>query len=78
MIKAKVNDRCEFPFELDMLPYCRSNTATSQEYSLRGVVVHQGSADSGHYYSFIREEEERWVEFNDTIVMEADRSDVIN
>lgn len=23
------------------------------QYKLRGVVVHTGSADSGHYYSFI-------------------------
>jgi ubiquitin C-terminal hydrolase len=25
------------------------------EYILRGAVIHQGSADSGHYYSFINE-----------------------
>ena len=46
-------------------------------YALRGTVVHQGNADSGHYYSFINAENGRWVEFNDTLVMEADRSDVI-
>ena len=24
------------------------------QYSLRGVLVHTGTADSGHYYSFIK------------------------
>jgi ubiquitin carboxyl-terminal hydrolase 9/24 len=45
-------------------------------YELRGVVVHTGSANGGHYYSFIKErprpgespESCKWYEFNDTIV----------
>jgi len=39
-----------------------------------GVLVHSGSANSGHYYSFIRERNERgrWLEFNDTTVKEFD------
>ncbi len=43
-------------------------------YKLRGVVVHIGSIDSGHYYSFIEDRESaadhRWFEFNDTMVRE--------
>lgn len=27
------------------------------EYELRGCVVHTGSADSGHYYSYIQDRE---------------------
>lgn len=40
------------------------------EYKLKGVVIHIGYADSGHYYSLIQERsgEERWLEFNDTVV----------
>lgn len=55
------------------------------EYKLKGVVVHNGTADHGHYYSYIREanpatdaiadvgEEwrtERWFRFDDTSVSE--------
>lgn len=44
------------------------------QYELRGIVAHVGTADSGHYYSFIKEREPkggveaRWHEFNDRIV----------
>lgn len=44
-------------------------------YNLVGVLVHSGSANSGHYYSYIKERDtNRWVEFNDTHVNEFDFS----
>eukprot|EP00743_Colponemidia_sp_Colp-15_P012256 GILK01013886.1.p1 GENE.GILK01013886.1~~GILK01013886.1.p1 ORF type:complete len:1111 (+),score=235.56 GILK01013886.1:584-3916(+) len=51
------------------------------EYELTGVLVHTGTADSGHYYSFIRESSSnstnqqaasRWLEFNDSEVLSFD------
>lgn len=44
------------------------------EYELVGVLVHSGTADAGHYYSFIKERgtQNRWLEFNDTHVREFD------
>jgi hypothetical protein len=46
------------------------------EYELVGVLVHSGSADAGHYYSFIKDRSSftnnRWLEFNDTYVREFD------
>lgn len=40
------------------------------EYVLRGVVVHSGAIDRGHYYSYIQERIEpyMWREFNDSRV----------
>lgn len=41
------------------------------EYKLKGIVVHHGTADQGHYYSFIQDREDKnagWFEFNDAIV----------
>merc|ERR1712070_615857 len=47
------------------------------EFTLAGVVVHMGSAETGHYYSFIREREPRcdgkvchWFRFDDSVVSE--------
>ena len=41
-------------------------------YRLKGVVIHEGSADSGHYYSLIKDEHARWLEFNDNNVTTFD------
>lgn len=40
-------------------------------YELSGVVVHEGSAEHGHYFSYIREGH-KWYEFNDKLVREFD------
>ncbi|KAL3990716.1 Ubiquitin carboxyl-terminal hydrolase family protein [Acanthocheilonema viteae] len=60
--------------------YGTAGTSTSEvklddnntKYSLRGVIVHSGQANGGHYYSFIRSEEDggRWFKFDDVDVTE--------
>ena len=43
------------------------------KYKLKGTVVHYGTADGGHYYSFIKDRNtEKWYEFNDTSVRDYD------
>ena len=67
---VKVNDRFEFPVELDLSPflYVEQNSSTTSQgggeekkidrprclYSLHSVLVHTGSVHGGHYYAFIR------------------------
>jgi ubiquitin C-terminal hydrolase len=45
---------------------------------LSGILVHSGGANSGHYYSYIKERSgsERWLEFNDTTVKDFDISNL--
>uniref|UniRef100_A0A8D8RQZ4 ubiquitinyl hydrolase 1 n=1 Tax=Cacopsylla melanoneura TaxID=428564 RepID=A0A8D8RQZ4_9HEMI len=43
------------------------------EYELIGVTVHTGTADGGHYYSFIRDKD-KWLLFNDAEVKHFDSS----
>jgi hypothetical protein len=46
-------------------------------YSLRGVVVHMGEANAGHYYSYIKDTKtDNWYEFNDTNVSPFDPNDM--
>lgn len=47
------------------------------EYKLRGIIIHMGTAENGHYYSFIKENEQ-WYEFNDTVVRKIDPKDIPN
>lgn len=41
------------------------------DFKLCGILIHSGSAESGHYYSYIKVGE-RWLEFNDRKVSEWD------
>ena len=50
-----------------------------------GIVVHTGTADSGHYYSYIKEQEtfrlenkdtDKWYEFNDIWVRDFDHTEI--
>ena len=48
-----------------------TTTITSQgkyDFKLKGIVVHIGSLDSGHYYSIIRDKNDSWYRFNDDTV----------
>jgi len=39
------------------------------DYELTGVLIHTGTTDSGHYYSFIKDRQNgRWCQFNDSHV----------
>ncbi|KAI5781143.1 hypothetical protein EDC01DRAFT_619960 [Geopyxis carbonaria] len=84
MHRSKINDFFEFPITLDMAPYSMSHLSTlesgrdpadssSDDFELVGVLVHTGTAESGHYYSYIRDrlikqEIPSWFEFNDSEV----------
>ena len=80
MRKVKVNDYVEFPMELNMRRYTKVGLEGLEEqdgreegyydYELQGVLIHQGTSDSGHYYSIAKERggEEQWFMFNDVSV----------
>lgn len=60
--RIKVNDKYEFPLEVDMREYCTSElqaefNENSEEfiYELYSLIVHRGTPYSGHYFSYIRD-----------------------
>ena len=93
---VKVNDRFEFPETLNMKPYTREGLAVAEglpvsedevrpdsyyEYELAGVIIHNGSANAGHYFSYIRERDGEaadapWYEFNDRRVTTFKKEDL--
>lgn len=85
MSRVKIDDYFEFPGQIDMQPYTdeflsnksiEKSDQVALSYKLSGVVIHSGTAESGHYYSFIRSRNKptddvgmgNWYHFNDSIV----------
>ena len=77
MLKIKLNDYFEFPFELNMNDYLvEENTETNTMYELTGITIHDGVADFGHYYDLIKGPDEKWYKFNDTVVKEFRKDNI--
>ncbi|KAL8705993.1 MAG: hypothetical protein Q9201_000937 [Fulgogasparrea decipioides] len=78
--RHKINDRFDFPERIDMSPYNidflqdTDRPLAPDNFELVGILVHTGTAESGHYYSYIKERPTKpgqgptWVEFNDADV----------
>ncbi|KAI1340566.1 ubiquitin carboxyl-terminal hydrolase [Xylariaceae sp. FL0016] len=83
--RSKINDYFSFPDTIDMQPYTIEHLSDplgnteSDLFELVGILVHSGTAETGHYYSFIRERPSphsgtSWIEFNDEVVQGWDPS----
>ncbi|KAK7414389.1 hypothetical protein QQX98_006754 [Neonectria punicea] len=76
--RSKINDYFSFPARVNLRPYTIEHLSQPENedediFELVGVLVHSGTAESGHYYSYIRErpstgDRQSWVEFNDDMV----------
>ncbi|XP_026420587.1 ubiquitin carboxyl-terminal hydrolase 12-like [Papaver somniferum] len=76
---VKINDRYEFPLQLDLDredgKYLSpdSDKSVRNLYTLQAVLVHSGGGHGGHYYAFIRPTvSEQWFKFNDELVTKED------
>ena len=57
---------------LDLETVLDSSGDEVNRYHLHSIIVHNGTIDSGHYYTFIRPTlEDRWFKFNDGVVHEV-------
>ena len=87
-LRSKINDRFVFPDELDMAPYHvdtlkdPDHLSCPDMFELVGILVHSGTAESGHYYSYIRERPvdpsrgKTWVEYNDADLTRFDPTNI--
>jgi ubiquitin C-terminal hydrolase len=65
-IRKKLNNKFEFP--TDEFTVSRQLCETEQpSYRLRGIVVHIGTSDAGHYMSYIKSQH-IWYVFDDSRV----------
>lgn len=65
----QINDRHEFPFEIDLAEFIDPGSSAKAEswlYKLHGVLVHSGDVNGGHYFALIKPDREtRWLKFDD-------------
>lgn len=77
---VKINDRYEFPTEIDLAPYLDESIVPEEscEYALHGVLVHCGDLNIGHYYALIKPKKDgHWYKFDDELVTKATMKEVL-
>ncbi|KAJ8793679.1 hypothetical protein J1605_003490 [Eschrichtius robustus] len=92
-LRRKITTYVSFPLELDMTPFMASSKesrmngqyqqpvdslSNDNKYSLFAVVNHQGTLESGHYTSFIRQHKDQWFKCDDAIITKASIADVLD
>ncbi|XP_051989437.1 LOW QUALITY PROTEIN: ubiquitin carboxyl-terminal hydrolase 33 [Xyrauchen texanus] len=81
MFSAKISTHVSFPLEgLEMQPFlAKDSSAQTTTYDLLSVICHHGTASSGHYIAYCRNElNQLWYEFDDQSVTEVSESCVQN
>ncbi|XP_042049768.1 ubiquitin C-terminal hydrolase 12-like isoform X2 [Salvia splendens] len=76
---VKINDRYEFPLQLDLDRENRkylspeADSSVRNLYTLHSVLVHSGGVHGGHYYAYIRPTlSDQWFKFDDERVTKED------
>ncbi|MDR0740819.1 MAG: ubiquitin carboxyl-terminal hydrolase [Puniceicoccales bacterium] len=65
----KLFNRFDFPFEMDLKPYCIDDIGDKTMMGLCGIIVHRGeNIYGGHYYAIIRNGRGEWVKFDDNLI----------
>ena len=83
----KIYSRFEFPQTLDLKKYCIEDNIDNSKiiykkkdeyykYELKGVNIHKGNVDGGHYISIIKVDKDKWHEFDDSKVKEFNINDL--
>ena len=73
----QINDRYEFPDELDLdvedgkFLAPEADRSVRNLYKLHSVLVHSGGIHGGHYYAYIRPATKQWLKFDDEKVNTA-------
>ncbi|KAF9675045.1 hypothetical protein SADUNF_Sadunf10G0190700 [Salix dunnii] len=76
---VKINDRYEFPLQLDLdrengkYLSPEADRSVRNLYTLHSVLVHSGGVHGGHYYAYIRPTlSDQWLKFDDERVTKED------
>lgn len=75
--KRKIDSPFEFPINIDLKPYTILENKNTK-YALCGVIIHSGTANYGHYFSYVKNRNSnKWYNFNDSYVSEITQDDML-
>lgn len=75
---TKINNLIKFPINnLDLSIYCKEYCDDDSKYDLYGVCNHTGGTIGGHYFSFVKNMNDKWYCYNDLTVTEIPESSII-
>ncbi|KAI4810092.1 hypothetical protein KUCAC02_018942, partial [Chaenocephalus aceratus] len=80
MFSTKISTHVSFPLEgLDLQPFlAKDSPAQTTNYDLLSVICHHGTASSGHYIAYCRNDVNNlWYEFDDQSVTEKEQRDAL-
>ena len=64
--RFKITSQLDFPIHnLDLSPYVNGYNPQSYVYDLYGICNHLGGTLGGHYTSFVKNAENKWIHFDD-------------
>jgi ubiquitin C-terminal hydrolase len=70
---SKINNIITFPIDdLDLSEYCVGYEKYYSKLSLKSVILHSGSLNGGHYYSYCKHIDNNWYEYNDSSCTKID------
>ena len=73
----KIVKLIDFPIDnLDLKKYCIGYDKKKSIFSLVGICNHIGSLNSGHYYSYCKQNND-WYKFDDTSVSKINKDEII-
>ncbi len=80
LVGQKINKKIEFPFdELNLNKYVGGYDKNNSIYELYAIINHIGpDMRAGHYYSYCKNYNGKWYEFNDSDVKELNRVSMDN
>ena len=80
-INQKLTSKHEFPMNFNIYPYTLDYYNKEQEndpnlvkehpnyqYELTGIICHIGNAEQGHYISYIKNNDGKWFQYNDSMI----------
>lgn len=75
--RYKINKKFTFPSSLNVTNFTISMNEELPTYKLKGVVIHTGNVDGGHYTSIILKDD-KYIYFDDTVTREITETEFEN